>query len=334
MFLCVALLGCGGDEFDDHEPRDEQGDWTYVPLVGARCGNGSQYGVAVNGAPDAQRLVIFLDGGGACWDTNTCFVLNAATFIADTLSPDFVRDRARLLERWLFSRSPNVGPFADAAFVYAPYCTGDLHSGRRVASYQVLAETRDVHHVGAENLDALAQQVSGVFPNVERLWLTGASAGGYGAILNWWRFADALPQARVDVIDDSGPPITVPGERWSAWTSTWSLEVPPDCEDCAQDIAAVVPHFLASMPESRVGILSYDYDPVIASYYGTDLEGTKNGLDGLAVVLADTSSALFRLQGSDHVVLADPYRSSSNGIKAHQWIESLVSGLPTQNAGP
>ncbi len=50
---------------------------------------------------------------------------------------------------WLFDRGDGDNPFADASYVFVPYCTGDLHAGSRVAMYLVDGQPTKGHHFGA-----------------------------------------------------------------------------------------------------------------------------------------------------------------------------------------
>jgi hypothetical protein len=330
--LSCASLACGGG---DHGGAPDGGPaaagWTYHAIDGARCGNGSPWGVATSVQPGATEVVVFLAGGGACWDSATCFELGAAVHVAEDLPSATVLAEARALEGWLFSRQANLAPFPTASFVYLPYCTGDLHAGRRVASYPVGAGTREVHHLGAANLDRLLAGWDDLLPPPGRLWLAGVSAGGFGATLNWWRFRARFPAAAaIDVIDDSGPAIDVPAGRFADWVAAWELEQPAGCADCADGLSLLLPHYAAALPASdRYAYLGYEADAVIALYYG-------EGADVIAAKHAALRTALeaeprfggFFLAGGDHVVLADPTRSTTSGVSAATWIDQLIDGSP------
>ena len=46
--------------------------WQEVNLPGTMCGNGSQYRFYVYDNPSSNNLLISFEGGGACWDYDTC----------------------------------------------------------------------------------------------------------------------------------------------------------------------------------------------------------------------------------------------------------------------
>src|SRR5689334_15039055 len=55
--------------------------WTWVTIDGMKCGNGSATGVGVSLSDRSDDVVVLLNGGGACWDAQTCFVLHTASSI-------------------------------------------------------------------------------------------------------------------------------------------------------------------------------------------------------------------------------------------------------------
>src|SRR5688500_3760751 len=80
----VSVLVDGGNDYN----------WQKVELPGTKCGNDSQYKFWVHrtGSPN---LLFMLEGGGACWDFETCSgragVLGAANpnGISDSYITDF-----------------------------------------------------------------------------------------------------------------------------------------------------------------------------------------------------------------------------------------------------
>jgi hypothetical protein len=86
----------------------------------------------------SRNLVIYLEGGGACWDDLTC------TFPYDsrlpTGVPQFYSAAMASSEKpaqlgGLFNLNRSDNPVKDWDMVYVPYCTGDLHSGTTTGTY-------------------------------------------------------------------------------------------------------------------------------------------------------------------------------------------------------
>src|SRR5690606_36319667 len=86
----------------------------------------------------SNNLIIYFDGGGACWDDLTCSVPRLAShrgegdgFYKAELMPD---DDPNNLSG-IFDLDNPRNPVRDWSFVFVPYCTGDVHSGSNTATY-------------------------------------------------------------------------------------------------------------------------------------------------------------------------------------------------------
>ena len=110
----------------DGEPLPDAppGQWTWVPFADARCRDGSTTGIGVRyGAGDG--LVIYFQGGGACFNGLTCGA-NPASFDEG----DFA-GLASGGNGGIFDPDPGANPVGDWSFIFVPYCTGDVHAGDR-----------------------------------------------------------------------------------------------------------------------------------------------------------------------------------------------------------
>src|SRR5512142_1728585 len=158
----VVLAACGsssGKPTDGGVPPLDApaGQWTWLPIDGMACGDGSPTGIGVNLVDTSDRVAIYMQGGGACWDVNTCFTIKSAVHIEGGYGQnDFNTDIATLSGSYLFQRIA-TNPFKDASWIYVPYCTGDLHDGNNVEMYDA---THTVHHVGRANAEALLARVA------------------------------------------------------------------------------------------------------------------------------------------------------------------------------
>src|SRR5262249_23244602 len=102
-------------------------------------------------------------------------------------------------------------PARDYNMVFVPYCTGDIHSGNNVKMYSGEGdsgpETITFHHAGHANTVAVVDWVKQHFSTVPKLLVTGCSAGGAGAIINYYFVREGLGK-NVQcgyLLDDSGP---------------------------------------------------------------------------------------------------------------------------------
>src|SRR5262249_437245 len=128
-----------------------------------------------------------------------------------------------------------------------------------------------IRHVGYENLTAILRRAVATFGNADRVWLVGESSGGFGAMWNMDHVQKAFTHARVDVVDDSGPPIAFPADRYQAWVTSWKMQFPEGCTDCPTKAQAILDYNSRTYPDHRVALLSYSNDLVIPEFAGIGL---------------------------------------------------------------
>lgn len=278
--------------------------WTFVPFADSSCANGSPTGIGVN-LGTSKRLVIFVEGGGACWSTSTCYVLKTATNIDTGFDEAAFKTRAGQFGKSLFDRTATDNPFKSDNFVYVPYCTGDVHAGAREADY----DGQKTKHFGRKNFEAFLKRIVPTFEDSERVILSGASAGGFGATVNYWKTQYAFGKVRVDLLDDSGPPFPPAKTKYLAdWTAAWDLigALPPGCTACSTDFANAFPYYAKKYTSSRFALLSYTRDGVISTFYSlvpTDFEVELN--NQLATSFTQPNTAAFIVAGEKHTMLGD-----------------------------
>jgi hypothetical protein len=117
---------------------------------------------------DPTKVVLYFEGGGACFSAETCaFDNSTATVDLDLGSPPAGRGG-------LFDQTNPENPLADYSMVYVPYCTGDVHIGNKTTEY---SPDLTVHHNGYVNATAGLDYLVANYPDVEELVVTGGSAG-------------------------------------------------------------------------------------------------------------------------------------------------------------
>jgi hypothetical protein len=236
--------------------------WSFVDVPESRCANGEPTGFGLSPAAGSDELVIYFEGGGACWNLATCGVGTAANLRRGYTAADFDTDGIR---DWaLFSRTDSSTPFGDMSQMIVPYCTGDVHAGTRVADYGGLR----IHHAGGRNVEAMLTRVKATFPGLRRIIAVGTSAGGFGAQLNYPRLAAAFPGVRIDVIADSGQLIAPRGGLTTEWAQSWGLVIPSDCTGCLESFPRYVGYLAQRYPGSRFGLFASLRDAVLTPFFG------------------------------------------------------------------
>jgi Pectinacetylesterase len=310
--------------------------WNWVPFDDAKCGDGSSVGLGINPSTTSSRVLIYLEGGGECYNSLTCYTLQTASYFttgysetdfnAEVASTDYISKSGGF-----FDRTAATNPFKDYSFVYVPYCTGDIHAGNSV----VQLDGQTAYFVGFKNMQLFLSNLYPTFRNADRVVLTGSSAGGFGAVLNWWQTQRAFGNVRVDMIDDSGafmpPDIQAMGNGGEATAAgVWNLPStrPPTCTTCSTDITTIFDFYSTQFPTSRGALLSYTQDSVLPTYDGITTAEFTAGLDELEADQFNASSnpnlAYFNAAGSGHVLWFNP-SLSTDSVSVLQFITLMES---------
>lgn len=307
--------------------------WTWVPFPETRCGNGTPAGIGLNPAPGgSRRVLLYLAGGGACWDFFTCYVLKTSVHVEDTYSQAVLDAEVAQITAWgLTDRQDATSPFRDAHFVFVPYCTGDLHTGDAVRGYDTLNTQRQLHHRGSPNMDAFLARLKATYPDAEQIWLMGSSAGGYGAQFNFDKVARAFSGARVDLLADSAQVVMPYGGRWGEMVNAWSPRFPEGCTECAQRLPSLIDTLAARWPERRLGLLAYDNDATLTLYFNYPVGELLNATNSLlANQYTHPRTRYFVLPGTQHVLLGG-YKSltGAGGVSLKAWVRQWAEGDPS-----
>lgn len=344
LVLAITLVACGDtasvtpdnnldssnvDAGNSITADDET--WTWVEFPESKCANGQPAGIGINLTDRSDDLLVYFQGGGACWDVNTCFVLNSAANIESGYTAQRLEDEPAL-RFGAFDRDDADNPFRDMSWVFIPYCTGDLHAGDNVKTYQALGQTRDLHHVGASNVEQFLTRLAPTFGDAPRIFVSGSSAGAYGAQLNFHRFREAFDTAEVHNLSDCGPLVQPYGGRFGEWQAAWSMQAPADCDGCigADGMTRWLDHLVTTYPDSRFGLLAWDADQVIHLFFNYPLgDSFKNASDALVSERYEQASNAnaFVLGGTEHVMLGGLDRIvASDGTALNAWVQEWIDG--------
>lgn len=304
--------------------------WAWVDFPASRCVRGSATGIGVNVHPGSDRVVIYLEGGGSCgkdcWkDEGIVTTYGAAEFALE----DKVHGRPPTYPRPMLTldRAASDNPFKDANLVFVPYCTGDVHAGTRTWNDGV----HDFDFWGQKDLDMFLARLVPTFPGATRVWLTGSSAGGGGALLNYARVRSAFG-ARTDLIVDSAPPIASVGKAAQADLrdqELWGVPMPLGCTTCT-DLPSIDAFNRSLDPSARFAYLSYRYDDVIARGKGLALAPFGEALGAFVQGLPTTPESrgfvvVNALAAPEHVV---DNVTIPSGVRAAlaPWLGAMVNG--------
>lgn len=192
---------------------------------GPICIAGTPYSVFTR-AGNPTKLLIFEQGGGACWqDFYFCNVF------AEAQEPPLPREGI-----WDFDSRDN--PFADYSIVYMPYCDGSVFSGDNDVADPEFPFGPVRFHRGLRNQSAGMDLAKDVFPRARKITVAGSSAGGVGVA----GFAPFLVRfvygnlISLTVLNDAGP-VAINLDDTAAVEARardWQFGkfYPPSCTEC------------------------------------------------------------------------------------------------------
>jgi hypothetical protein len=286
---------------------------------GPLCLTGKPYTMATRDE-GTEDLMIFLQGGGACW-----FDLCAATAEAETGIP-----ATELLDPKSAS-----SPLAGISTVYLPYCDGGIFGSD--ADVDTNGDgTADRFHRGLHNLSAALDVAVRTFPAPRRIMLVGVSGGGYGSLFALPLVRQLYPGVPIDLVNDSGLGINRPNdpEFNQKIIDYWNIGsfFPASCPECdvQGSSAGIINWELQQDPDVRLGMLNYSQDATISTAYlgigGPAFEAV------LRSTLQDVEAAnpgrahSFVRAGTDHSFLNYDLSVTAGGVSVSEWVESMIYG--------
>jgi hypothetical protein len=142
----------------------------------------------------------------------------------------------------------------------------------------VLPALTNQHFVGYLNLQKFIARIVPTFSGVTQVLLTGASAGGFGAGLNFGMVQDSFGSVPVTVLDDSGPPFRstfLPACIQKTWRNLWGFDkaLPADCKECfnadGSGLTDIVLYWHHKYKNARVGLVSTVQDEVMRLFFAS-----------------------------------------------------------------
>jgi len=296
--------------------------WQWVDIAGTQCIQGKQTGIWSRQGT-GKNLGVYLYGGGACFNVETCDVASSTNPKPGNPGSKGIFD----------ARTDN--PLVEYNWIAVPYCTGDVHAGEDAKD----AYGAFRHFNGAPNLKLMMAHATQMYPDVQTIFITGESAGGFGAAASYATIRDFYPRARGVLVDDSGPVLddeALPPCLQERWRQTWSLNknIPSDCP-CAGDegnLASLWSYSKQRYPKDSFSLISSQNDATISTFFGysglnchTAVPIGYNKLAGGLSRLAKTSP-VYIIPGSvhTHTSSGEIYTRVVGGQALYKWIEQLM----------
>ena len=328
------------DIFDDVAEPESTGaaaGWErVVPGGDCQCADGSEFAFWERRA-DPTKVVLFLEGGGACWDARTCAFTDGGE--SDFYDWNIPSEETPESEGGIFDLANPDNPFADYTFVYVPYCTGDVHLGDVTREY---SEQLTVEHNGYVNSTTALTHLVENFGDADHVVVVGLSAGSIAAPVYAGLVADQLPDAQITVLADSSgaypddPDVNI--EILGQWGT---FETMPDWEVneglTSRDWG--IPRFWVQaglhQPDIVMARFDFAYDEVQSHFMGLagfDTSNVAASIDSNEAAIEATGVVQhsYTAAGDDHGVVSDEafYTLEVNGVALVDWVTALIAGEP------
>jgi hypothetical protein len=259
------------------------GTWLKVELPGTVCSDGSQFKFFVNYSNSSNDLVVDFEPGGACWDYPSC---SGNGGVRGAANPHGIPDDHMSNYQYLnHLRRTDDNPLKDYNMVFISYCTGDVHTGDNVVTYTsdgpVEGGTGDggtdsivYRHNGHKNTMAVIDWLHTTFATVPRMFVTGCSAGGIGAIINYAFIRQGMGN-NVQcsyLLDDSGPAFHSDGpskQLHETIRAAWNVDpildslagqLPVTIADLKNDFGLINQAVARKYPHDRLALTAYRMD--------------------------------------------------------------------------
>ncbi|MGE0739813.1 MAG: pectin acetylesterase-family hydrolase [Hyphomonadaceae bacterium] len=294
----------------------------------------------------SNNLVVFFDGGGACWDDVTCALPRLARDRSD--ADGFYKGELLPTDNpsrlgGMFDLDNTRNPVRDWSFVFVPYCTGDVHSGSNTAHYTDpdTGEPYTLQHRGADNFRVILEWMRANFGAPDEILVTGSSAGAYGAATHYAAIRAAFPSGRAVMLGDAGQGVTTP-DFLERRNDNWNYDLPASvfgADGAVTSDEDVVAILAAHFPQDRFAQYTTAHDITQASFFA--LMGAQNACRAWTERMA---SDLTRRQqagnfrsylgaGQTHTILRTQlfYTERSGGQPFVDWFAGLLSETPPAN---
>ena len=298
---------------------------------GTTCALGTPFFFWVHrGSPD--RLVVYLRGGGACWNRNTCDPQLQPSYV---WSIDGLDAPAHGLAQ--FTNPDN--PVRDYTMVYVPYCTGDLHLGTRDVTY---ANDLTIRHRGRANVEAALGWVYRNITAPKIVLVAGGSAGALPSPVYALEVARRYTDARVVQIGDGAGAF-----RRAASLTQWGAidglkrdpafaaidPASPSYLELYEMVSQAMPRVQLTQINSAEDGVQHHYlklrgsaETRVAAWLGRNMTQLRRLIPGFRS---------YSVPGTMHTVLVRPqfYATSFGNLPLNEWVARLLNGTPVPDIG-
>ncbi|MEA3471535.1 MAG: pectin acetylesterase-family hydrolase, partial [Thermodesulfobacteriota bacterium] len=245
-------------------------------------------------------------------------------------------------------------PFHDWGFVFIPYCTGDLFWGANDHDYPIGFNPATgpiyatIQHRGFVNFQAVLAYLEDNTNYPGKIFVTGSSAGSYGATMAFPYIKQAFPWSNVYLLGDAGNGIvggTFPTEgipKWNVQMPDWIF---PGGYDPTMIMADIYIGIAAEYPWSRFAQYTTAFDGTQTFFYNVMLNindpSQWNNIPpdvfvawhltmknyAYTTALASPNYRYYIAAGTEHTIMGKPKfytEESAGGMSFADWVKAMI----------
>jgi hypothetical protein len=241
----------------------------------AVCMNGSPYAYFAKRGT-TNKLLVYYQGGGACWEELTCSIPVCDDSVVTDASAGGTDNPNAFGSGFADVNNPD-NPFRDWNVVFVSYCSCDIHFGDAAQDYDNLNDGTPVHveHRGYQNAKIVEKWAREHFVAPDEVFVTGSSAGAYGAWFNGPLLIDVYPAASFRILADAGNGV-VTQDFLETYFPNWNFEgnLPPDIPELKEvlDEGLGIPGYTE--------VVAREFPDTLWAHYTSAFDGGAGGQTG------------------------------------------------------
>ncbi len=223
---------------------------------------------------------MYYQGGGACWEDLTCSIP-----VCDNSVNPAGGDNPNNQSVGFADRNNPANPFRDWHIVFVSYCSCDIHFGDAAQDYPTHVEHRGYHN--SRVVEKFAREH---FVNPDVVFVTGSSAGAYGAWFNAPLHHEVWPASQIHVLADAGNGV-ITQDFLDSYFPNWNFEA---------NLPADFPE-LREVLENGSGIPGYtevvanEFPNTNWAHYSSAYDGSFGGQSGFYNLMLNGNDPAFAL---------------------------------------
>lgn len=314
--------------------------WVIHDAPGCFCAGGDDYKFMTR-AGDPDKVVFFMQGGGACFTAETCEIGGDEQSYSSDITMDLQLAESDADLPGIFDFDNPENPLAGWSVVYMPYCNGDVFLGTRQHAY---TDDIVINHTGFTNAMKGVDHLFENFETPSQVLVTGSSAGGVPAPLIGGIVAEHYPDSDVMAMGDGSGGYGRNPAIMTFLASQWGTEgaIPdwPVVEGIdVVTLGAPDLYALAGQQWDHLRLARFDH-AFDATQTGFASLFSISGGDGTVLTVLGESEAFIEGEGVDlpvyvaagdnHTVLMQEefYDLETNGVRWVDWFADFVDNEP------